>query len=391
MMCDSDYSARVLGSNDRVHGMKLSRCVLMLGILHSAVALGAILTPPEIPEQPFIRNIHNWGDAVAVVTESYVPEKHTYRYSLGIVYDKAEHIAPFNELNCGSYDDIAYSQELGKVLACSDGQLSRIYRFIEGSWKPISGALPGDNFRIAVDRERIAAVANDTLFLISGFSRRTLLRVHFKVETPHQAPAALILQGRAVVLGYDSGEFGGGLYRLELDSASRSAKLLKSGNIRALDATSSGDIWVADGLAHMTMERGALYRLNGDRLETVASISGSMMSRDEEKVLEKSGILFPGVTEISGLTLNRSDRPVVAFPEFGVFELVGGKFVGLIETPMEFSYSMPGYGVTSRPEGLVIGKFGDIYIATRSLGVLIFHKSDGRYDTNSEAVRQVLF
>src|SRR6202040_3228454 len=118
---------------------------------------------------------------------------------------------------------IAYSEELGKVLACSNGRVSHIYRFMEGSWKSISGALPGEDFRIAVDRERIAAVANDTLFLISGFSKRTLLRVHFKGGTPHHAPAALILRGRAVVLGYDSGEFGGGLYRLELDSTSHSA------------------------------------------------------------------------------------------------------------------------------------------------------------------------
>src|SRR6202035_4672401 len=134
---------------------------------------------------------------------------------------------------------------------------------------------------------------NDTLFLISGLSKQTLMRVHFKVGAPHHAPAALILQGHAVVLGYDSGEFGGGLYRLKLDSPSHSVKLLKSGNMRALNATSSGEIWVADGLAHMTMERAALYRLNGDRLETVASISGSMMSGDEWKVLKKSGIPFP--------------------------------------------------------------------------------------------------
>src|SRR6202043_806204 len=212
-----------------------------------------------IPEQPLIRNIYNWGDAVAVVTDNYDRVNHTVRYSLSVVDDKAERIALFRELKCGSYDDIAYSEELGKVLACSNGQLSRIYRFIAGSWKPISGALPGENFRIAVDRERIAAVANDTLFLISGLSKRTLMRVHFKVGAPHHAPAALILQGHAVVLGYDSGEFGGGLYRLELDSTSHSAKLLQSGNMRALNATSSGEIWIADGLAHMTMERAALY------------------------------------------------------------------------------------------------------------------------------------
>jgi len=70
---------------------------------------------------------------------------------------------------------------------------------------------------------------------------------------------------------------------------------------------------------------------------------------------------------------------------------VEGKFVGLIETSMEFSYSRPGYNVTSRPEGLVIGRSGDMYIATRSLGVLIFRKGNGRYDANLEAVRQVLF
>jgi hypothetical protein len=378
-------------SQYRVHSMKISHWVLPFAALGSAVAFGAILTPPGIPEQPLIRGIYNWGDVVAVVADNYDSANHTVRYSLGVVDDRAGRIVPFRELKCGSYDDIGYSEELGKVLVCGDGRVSRIYRLLDGSWKPVSEALPGGDFRVAVDHERIAAVADDTLFLISGLSRRTLLSAHFKVGTSHRAPSALVLQGREVVLGYDSGEFGGGLYRLELDSPSHSVTLLKSGNMRALNATPSGEIWVADGLAHMTIERAALYRLNGNRLETVASISGSMMSGYEWKVLEKSGIPFPGVTDISGLTLDRTDRPVVAFPEFGVFELVEGKFVGLIETPMEFSYSMPGYNVTSRPQGLVIGRSGDIYIATRSLGVLIFRKSDGRYDSKPEAVRQVLF
>jgi hypothetical protein len=376
------------------HGQReraLSHWVLAFAVLGSAVAFGAILTPPSIPEQPLIRGIYNWGEVIAVVTDNYDPANHTTRYSLGVVDDRAGRIVPFHELKCGSYDDIGYSEELGKVLVCGDGRVSRIFRLEEGSWKPISDALPGGDFRIAVDHERIAAVADDTVFLISGLSGRTVLTAHFKVGASHHAPSALILQGHAVVLGYDLGEFGGGLYRLELDPPSGSAKLLTSGNIRSMKATPSGQIWVADGLAHMTMERGALYRLDGDRVETVASISGSMMSGDEWKVLEKSGIPFPGVTDLSGLTLDRSDQPVVAFPEFGVFALVQSKFVGLIETPMEFSYSMPRYNVTSRPEGLVIGKSGDIYIATRSLGVLIFHNSDGRYDSKPEAVRQVLF
>jgi hypothetical protein len=312
--------------------MKRSRCAILLILLRSAVAAGAILTPPDIPEQPLIRDIHNWGDAIAVVTDNYVPEKHAYRYALGIVDDKAKRIASFGELKCGSFDDIAYSEELGKVLACGDGRQSRIYRFIEGSWKPISGALPGEDFRIAVNGERIAVVANDSLFLISGSSKRTLLRVHFKVGTPHRAPKALILQGHALVLGYDSGEFGGGLYRLELDSPSHSVNLLQSGNMKALKATSSGEIWVADGLAHMTMERAALHRLSGDRLETVASISGSVTSGDGWRVLEKSGIPFPGVTDITGLTLASDPvcaRRLTEYDNVGTLSpRCGGRFVG---------------------------------------------------------------
>lgn len=374
-----------------MHSLKIGHWILPFTLLGSAVGFGAVLTPPDIPEQRLIRGIYNWGDAVAVVADNYDPANHTVRYSLGIVDEETGRIVPFRALKCDSYEDIGYSDELGRLLVCGDGRLSRIYQLRDGSWKPISDTLPGDDFRIAVDHERIVAIADDTLFLISGLSKRIVLRMHFKVGAPHHAPAALILRGHAVVLGYDTGEFGGGLYRLELDPTRTSAKLLESGNIRALGATSSGEIWVADGLAHMTLERGALYRLNGDRLETVASSSGMITTGEEDKVLEQAGVPFPGASEISGLAVDHSDRPVVAFPAFGIYELVDGKFVGLIETPLEFSYSMPGYSVSSRPEGLAIGKSGDIYVAMRSLGVLVFHKSGAGFDTRSNAVRQVLF
>ena len=57
----------------------------------------------------------------------------------------------------------------------------------------------------------------------------------------------------------------------------------------------------------------------------MASVSGDITT-GEPKINEKSGVEFPGLTGVAGLAFGDSDRPIVVFPQLGVFELGDDRF-----------------------------------------------------------------
>jgi hypothetical protein len=143
----------------------------------------------------------------------------------------------------------------------------------------------------------------------------------------------------------------------------------------------------------MSSASAALYRITGDRLELVAAIGGFEGGRRydgrviDDKIIEKSGVPFPGLTSLTGLSLGKAERPTVILPTLGVFELAGDKFVRLYEGRLGFQYqTRPGSWVGSWPIGLAIGNTGDLYVASRSLGILVLRKDKDRY-----ALKQLLF
>jgi hypothetical protein len=98
---------------------------------------------------------------------------------------------------------------------------------------------------------------------------------------------------------------------------------------------------------------------------------------------------FPGLTNLAGLSLGREERPTVVLPGFGVFELAGDRFVRLYEGELQFSYQADpktGSWAGSSPVGLAMGKAGEIYVASRSLGIFVLRKEGERY-----SLRQLLF
>jgi hypothetical protein len=179
------------------------------------------------------------------------------------------------------------------------------------------------------------------------------------------------LTEQSVLIAYDHGEFGGALYSLDLSQSATPTKLLDD-NVKYLARSPSGAIWAAAGLGHMGYEHGALYRIQGRNAEVVASVSGDIMT-GESKIREKSGVEFPGLTPVSGLAFGESERVIVVFPELGVFELGDNRFNVLYRGSLTFTYedALQGlrFSAQSRPAGVVTTRFGDLYVASRSLGV----------------------
>jgi len=245
----------------------------------------------------------------------------------------------------------------------------------------------GTGFRFAVDGDRIAVVSENTIFLMFASSNGRPVSIPNQIQMPPRfLPSALLLSNDVLLMAYDNGEFGGGLYRMDLKRPDKVPMKVIDDNVQALARTKSGVIWAAGGLSHLASVSGSLYRVGSNGVEVVAAISGMRFRPQDEKIDKKSGAQFPGLTSVSGLSLGKDDRPTVVLPEFGVFELAGDRFVRLYEGRLRHSYQMPGYGVGSSPVGLAIGTSGEIYVADRSLGIFVLRKDDNRYN-----LKQLLF
>jgi hypothetical protein len=340
-----------------------------------AATASAIATPPAIPQQPLIRTIYNWGDDVAVITDKWMPSRKRSIYGLATVDPRSSRIIPFHAINCDSYDDIGYSKQLRRIVVCGRGDGAQLYQFTGQAWARFGEPIQGKEFRCAVEGDRIAVISDAAVYLFSASSTRPPLRISLAIPRFRVAQASALLTADSILIAYDHGEFGGALYRVDLSQSATPTKLLDD-NVKYLARSPSGAIWAAAGLGHMGYEHGALYRVQGPNAEILASVSGDIMT-GESKIREKSGVEFPGLTSVSGLTFGDSERPIVVFPELGVFELGDDRFIPRYRASLTFTYSDSLRGLRffarSAPVGVVTGTSGDLYVASRSLGVFWIH------------------
>lgn len=364
------------------------RLTFIVILLHAVACSGAALrTPPDIPEQPLIRTIYEWRDQIAVITQHWIPSEKRWTYALSVVSGDVSRVIPFQGLSCDSYHDVAYGEKLGKLLVCGVGGSARVYQLDGELWKPLSQPIQGREFRLAVNGERIALLSGHALYVMPSSSTKEFATIPVNID---DFASSALLTENALLVAYDSGEFGGGILRVDLKHLN-TAKIA-SDNISVLARSRSGVVWAAGGVGHMGVVRGTLYRIEGDRVEVVATISGFRGLQDGgDEIRRERGVRFPGLTEISGLSLRRADRPTVVLSAFGVFELADDKFVSLYEAALEGSYETKlsnGIELTvgSSPVGLAISDSGDIFVASTSLGIFALQRNNERYD-----IKQLIF
>jgi hypothetical protein len=336
----------------------------------------SVMTPPAIPEQPLIRSIHEWGGSVAVITE---PRDSRGGFRLATVEPGGSRIIPFGEVRCDSYHDVGHSPEAGKILVCGRQDATQVFRRVDESWTPLTPPLQGAAFRVAVDGNDIVLMSENAIYRIGGPPAIPPIPMPRGLPGLLEAPTAMLLADGMLYAAFDRGEFGGGLYRFALSQSPLTPTRIVDENVGFLARAQSGAIWAAGGLSHLIGRRGVLYRVEGAGAEIIARISGFETGDDATVIDEKSGVEFPRLTSLDGLAFSVDDRPIVVFPELGLFKLVPGGFAPLYQGTLVFSYpsrlgDMP-IGVGSSPVGMVTTSGGDIYVATRSLGIFRFRNA----------------
>src|SRR5579871_5091770 len=327
-----------------------------------------IATPPTIAEQPLIRTIYNWGDDVAVITEEPATSRKESGYGLAIVDPRGSRIVPFHMISCDSYEDVGYSEQLGKIVVCRRGDAAQLYRSSRQGWVKFSDAVHGREFRCTIDRDRIALISDAAVYLFSTASQKSPARINIGFRkilsvTGRLVPSAALLSQDSILLAYDAGEFGGALYRINLSEPTVPTMMIDD-NVKFLARSPSGAIWAASGLAHMMGEHGALYRIDGTGAHVVSSISGLTLQDQPPSISQKSGVEFPTLTTVAGLAFENTERPIVVLPELGVLELSDDRFTPRYRAMLLLRYSeSPRLITISFPVGLVTTTSGDLYVA----------------------------
>lgn len=94
-----------------------------------AKALAAGVRVPTVMDgEPLIREMKRWGDDVALMLEPVVKARVPARVS-------GERLVPFAEVACDTYEDVAYSPAVGKLLACAIGDEGVLFHGAGDGWQ----------------------------------------------------------------------------------------------------------------------------------------------------------------------------------------------------------------------------------------------------------------
>jgi hypothetical protein len=263
-----------------------------------------VATPPDIPDQPVIRNLARWDRDIAVTTEDYRPDLRRSDYRLWTVDHAAGSIRPFTEVPCVSYHDVAHSAGVGRLLVCEDAGATNLLRHVDGRWDVVAGAPAGTQVRVVSDDRYVVLASEQTLVLLSATSFAVVATAPTPKVGHGVAPSAMLLTADRLFVGFSAGEFGGGLYRYDLAVAEPTlvGVALLDENVSALMRSSGGSAWAATGLSHMGGVHGGVYRLDGRAILSSGPV-GLVASPD--------GDLFVGARALGVMKLPRTGRQLV--------------------------------------------------------------------------------
>ena len=359
-----------------------------------ALAAG-VRVPTEMDTEPLIREIKRWGDDVAVMLEPVFKTGVPARFGLALFDVRGERLVPFAEVECDTYDDVAYSPAVGRLLACAVGGEGVLFQRAGDGWHRRARVQRGRGVRVIASDHWVVLASERALTILDAETFAAAAVVNGPALSVPTPPRALLLDGDMLLVGYDGGEFGGGLFGCDLARGERTLNQLLRENVNALLRTRTGYVWATAGTSHMGGVHGSLYRLGGGYSpEVVTTNSGYVDTGSSDPNQTRQGVPLPGLTEIIGLAEDDGGNPVVALPPYGVFAMDGTAFMPLYSGALKFTYPVEiwlagrsmGVLVSSSPVSVMRRADGRVFVATRSLGIFELPR-DGR----TSKLKQITF
>jgi hypothetical protein len=119
---------------------------------------------------------------------------------------------------------------------------------------------------LCADRHSVVLLSKGQLFRF-GRGRWEQVQLKPRPETPglnpNAEPTRIILAGEKLFLGYDEGEWGGGLLMLDVKSGEWDKILLNYLPVRDIQVAPDESVWMVEGLAHLGWHQGVLHTYDG--------------------------------------------------------------------------------------------------------------------------------
>lgn len=316
-----------------------------------------------------------WGGDIAVITEKFVLARDRNQFSLALLDEVRGRVVPFDGPPCDTYDDIAYTAALGRLLVCGVGEEARLLQVAGSQWVARAHVTAGRGVRVTADDHYVVLASERELTLFSASTFEQLASMPAPPRNVQLPPSALLIDGNTLLVGYDAGEFGGGLYRYDLAGPPLPPTVLANENARGLYRDRSGAIWAVTGLAHLGMIRGGIYQVVlGSTPQAVATNSGVVLGSQTVNYAEQ-GVPLPGLTDIVALAEDAVGRLLIVMPQYGLHVLDGDRLSPVYRGALAFGYRAyidpeHPHWASAGPVAIALGRNGEVFVASRSLGVL---------------------
>ena len=349
-----------------------------------------VKVPSAIGNQPYIRSIQTWGDTIAVLTERYLREQQRFMSALFLIDPINQRFVPFAEKSCHAVHDIAASAD-GRYLLCEEQDGTGIFAYKSvyeqpHTWERCSESLVGNAVRVTVTNDTLIAVSDQEIYIQDATRVTRLPLPPLLTESPVTAPTTLELVDSWLYLGYDHGEWGGGLYRFPLQTPAAIERIF-DGNVRKLvrDPHRSA-VWMLSGLAHLSLYMMQISHIGlqhhdvlwGEYGIITGTKRGIVYQREPSDIIPRYQL--PHASPVWALCLTTHDTPLLLASQVGIIEgqldTVSGKAGQQVVYPLSASNRL----VMEASVDMVMARNEDIFVATRSYGVFRLYKEEKGYN-----------
>lgn len=246
--------------------------------------------------------------------------------------------------------------------------------------------------------KKFRLVANDNLLLIITFdeiffkqpnSTWEKIAIDSLIDEFHtndyDIPQHCLMTSNSLYLGYDNGEWGGALVEIPISKGDNKTfgkgKFIIEDNIKGLEYSSKGTLWIASGLSHLAIRESGIYTFQKDKLQQVLwPQPRKSKDKPQQDSVPQMHLLFGEKSDLSAFCLKDKEVPLFIMSEFGVFRIQKDSIEEVIKTKLNIEYSLEkGYSAGSRPVGMQIDNNSTIFIAQRSLGVFVYIRNKDSY------------
>jgi len=343
--------------------------------------------PPLIPQGKLIESVARWDGRVVVVTDEYGNGEPRLSHRVFVVDAIAGALVPLR-LGKGMTPVSVAENATACFAVCRRGtQQVLLTKNKQGAAGWVESELDfviasGESVRLAAGYDRLLLVTETSLYERSrtkSWVKWSLKDVLGKdLEDWRILPSAILATDDGVIIGYNRGEWGGAAYAVSFPATGQSptSEKIVQFPVRSIVQEVDGKIWIAGGLSHMGGQMAWLYQYSDGRIRPI--IRQEDAGTDERSVAVSSDALWhwETATEISGATVGSDGKLLVVAARLGVFEVNRNGMKQLIKADFFTSYREERTSVGSFPHGIATDTGDNIYVATRSLGVLAFRRQD---------------